>query len=51
MAIETSNDQRIVMTLDAGGTRLEFSAIRGNRPLISPVSLPSERTSSRVLRA
>lgn len=30
------------MTLDAGGTRLEFSAIRGNRPLITSVSLPSE---------
>jgi glucokinase len=42
MTIESSNDQRLVMTLDAGGTRLEFSAIRGNRPLIRPVSLPSE---------
>ena len=30
------------MTLDAGGTGLKFSAVRGNEPLISPLSLPSE---------
>ena len=27
-----SNDRRIVMTLDAGGTNFKFSAIRGNKP-------------------
>lgn len=42
MQIETSQDQRIVMTLDAGGTGLKFSAIRGNQLLVAPVSLPSE---------
>ncbi len=38
----TSNDNRIVMTLDAGGTGLKFTAIRGNQLLVGPVSLPSE---------
>jgi len=40
--IETSEDKRIVMTLDAGGTGLKFSAIRGNQLLVDPTSLPSE---------
>jgi len=35
------NDQRIVMTLDAGGTNFKFSAIRGNKPAIEPFSVPS----------
>ncbi len=30
------------MTLDAGGTTLKFSAIRGNRLLVGPVSIPTE---------
>jgi glucokinase len=30
------------MTLDAGGTNLKFSAIRGNTLLFGPVSVPSE---------
>ena len=30
------------MTLDAGGTGLKFSAVRGNRPLIEPLTLPTE---------
>ncbi|MGA2275088.1 MAG: ROK family protein [Bryobacteraceae bacterium] len=37
-----ATDSRIVMTLDAGGTSLKFSAVRGNRPLIDPFSLPTE---------
>ena len=41
MTINTSHDPRIVMTLDAGGTGLEFSAIRGNQPVSRPISLPS----------
>ena len=41
MTINTGADPRIVMTLDAGGTTLEFSAIRGNQPVVRPVSLPS----------
>ncbi|MGA1991979.1 MAG: ROK family protein [Bryobacteraceae bacterium] len=36
------DDPRIVMTLDAGGTNLKFSAIRGNRLLVGPISIPSE---------
>jgi glucokinase len=30
------------MTLDAGGTNLKFSAIRGNQLLVGPISVPSE---------
>jgi glucokinase len=41
MTMNTSDDRRIVMTLDAGGTGLEFSAIRGNQPVIGSISLPS----------
>jgi glucokinase len=42
MSIRFDNDSRIVMTLDAGGTNLKFSAIRGNELLVGPVSVPSE---------
>jgi glucokinase len=42
MNTELSQDRRIVLTLDAGGTGLKFSAIRGNQPLVSPVTLPTE---------
>lgn len=35
------NDQRTVMTLDAGGTNFVFSAIRGCREIIDPVCLPA----------
>lgn len=34
-------DQRIVLTLDAGGTNFRFSAIRGGRPIVEGVSIPS----------
>jgi glucokinase len=37
-----SNDKRIVMTLDAGGTNFHFSAIRGNTVIAGPVMMPSE---------
>ncbi len=36
-----SNDRRIVMTLDAGGTNFVFSAIQANQEIIEPVRLPS----------
>src|SRR4030042_1184728 len=39
--IDYSNDRRIVMTLDAGGTNFVFSAIQGNREIVEPVNLPS----------
>jgi glucokinase len=35
-------DPRIVMTLDAGGTNLKFSAMRGGQLLVGPISRPSE---------
>lgn len=35
------NDKRIVLTLDAGGTNFVFSAIQGNRQIVSPVCMPS----------
>lgn len=35
------NDERIVMTLDAGGTNFVFSAIRANKEIIAPITLPS----------
>ena len=38
---DLNNDNRIVMTLDAGGTNFVFSAIRGNQEVIDPVQLPS----------
>ena len=37
-----SEDRRIVMTLDAGGTNLKFSAVRANEVLVPPVTLPSQ---------
>jgi glucokinase len=42
MKTEPGNDRRIVMTLDAGGTALKFSAIRGNKLLVGPLTLPWE---------
>lgn len=36
-----STDNRIVMTLDAGGTNLVFSAVCDNRLIIDPITLPS----------
>lgn len=36
------SDNRIVMTLDAGGTNLVFSAIQDGREVVTPVTLPSE---------
>lgn len=36
-----SNDRRIVMTLDAGGTNFKFSAIRSNKPATEAFSVPS----------
>ena len=35
------NDSRIVMTLDAGGTNLLFSAIAGGREIVAPIHYPS----------
>jgi glucokinase len=39
--MNAATDKRIVMTLDAGGTKLEFSAIRSNEEIIEPIVLPT----------
>lgn len=36
------SESRIVMTLDAGGTNLRFSAMRGGKPITETVYLPSD---------
>ncbi len=36
-------DKRIIMTLDAGGTRLVFSALRGGEEVVSPLAIPTAR--------
>ena len=36
-----SNDSRIVMTLDGGGTNFRFSAIRGNEPVTATITMPA----------
>ena len=36
-----SQDSRVVMTLDAGGTNFRFSAVRGAKPVTQTVALPS----------
>jgi len=35
------DDERIVMTLDAGGTNFVFSAVRGHEEIVAPVRLPA----------
>ncbi len=40
--IQHDDDPRVVLTLDAGGTSLKFSAIRGNALLMAPIYVPSE---------
>jgi glucokinase len=42
MTVAFDRDPRIVMTLDAGGTNLKFSAIRSNRLIVGPISIPSD---------
>lgn len=41
MTMNYQNDSRIVMTLDAGGTNFRFSAIRGGKPIVEGVAMPS----------
>ena len=36
------NDNRIVMTLDAGGTNFVFSAIQSEKNIIDEITLPSD---------
>jgi len=37
-----AQDQRVVLTLDAGGTNLVFSAMRGAKPVLRPLTLESK---------
>jgi len=37
-----SQDLRVVLTLDAGGTSFRFNAMRSGRPVVKPVVLPSQ---------
>jgi len=39
--MDVSNDKRIVLTLDGGGTNFVFSAIQGNREVVQPITYPS----------
>jgi glucokinase len=39
--VKYDNDQRIVMTLDAGGTKFDFTAIQANQEIVEPLTLPS----------
>ncbi len=39
---QLNEDPRIVMTLDAGGTNLKFTAIRGNQLLFKPIYFPTD---------
>lgn len=36
-------DQRIVMTLDAGGTNLVFNAVQGKQEILQPIVLPARQ--------
>lgn len=37
-----SNDNRIVLTLDAGGTNFVFTAIQANKEITEPITLPAD---------
>ena len=39
--MDYTNDKRIVMTLDAGGTNFVFSAIQGNKRIIDEIRMDS----------
>ena len=36
-----SHDNRVVITLDAGGTNLVFGAMQANKFIVEPITLPS----------
>ena len=41
MTTDYSNDPRIVLTLDGGGTNFRFTATQANRPIIKTIAVPS----------
>lgn len=44
--MDYQSDQRIVLTLDAGGTNFVFSAMQGMKEVVTPVRLPSHAKDS-----
>ncbi|MBN2134299.1 MAG: ROK family protein [Acidobacteria bacterium] len=40
--MQYKNDNRTVLTLDAGGTNFSFAAIKGNREIVEPLLLPAQ---------
>ena len=40
--MDYKNDDRVVLTLDAGGTNFVFSAMQGNKEVVESVRLPAE---------
>ena len=38
-------DNRVVITLDAGGTNLVFGAMQANQFIVDPITLPSNASS------
>jgi glucokinase len=36
-----TSDERIVMTLDAGGTNFVFTAVQGEKEIVAPIALPA----------
>lgn len=40
--MKTTTDDRIILTLDAGGTNFVFSAIQSNKAITKPYTLPAE---------
>ncbi len=41
MAADIYNDDRVVLTFDAGGTNFVFSAMQGGSEVLTPITLPS----------
>jgi len=41
MAVDIYNDDRVVLTFDAGGTNFVFSAIQGGSEVLEPITFPS----------
>lgn len=39
--MDISHDERVVMTLDAGGTNFVFSALQGGKEIVKPIVFPS----------
>jgi glucokinase len=49
MNMETANDSRTILTLDAGGTNFVFSAIRANKEIVTPIRKPANADNLELL--